>query len=63
MHQELLRAYFQTDVRAMFGLPPLSPPTWKDRLRWKRQRVTGYFSTLWLAIKGADLREGDDDDY
>lgn len=41
---------------------PIPTVTWKDRLRWKARRVRWYFSTLWLALKGADLRE-DSDDY
>lgn len=36
--------------------------TWKDRLRWKIQRVQTYFVTIWRALRGDALDSPFDDD-
>ena len=51
----LYTAMFHSE-RPMFAM--FTPrPSWIRRQYW---RVRGYVSTLWLALKGADLREDDD---
>ena len=54
----LARAMFRSERPMFASFTP--PPSW---IRRQIQGVRGYFSTLWLAFKGADLREDDGDDY
>jgi hypothetical protein len=54
----------QMFVHAFDDRPAPPPVTWRDRLRWKWNRFTVYFYTIWRALRGDELdTPGSWDDY
>lgn len=59
MHRILATAFYGPQARPLFAsFTP--PPSRARRIYW---RVRGYVSTLWLALRGADLSEDTGDNY